>query len=94
MSVLKKPPDKFITVKCVLDKIIIDDEPNNQLKKEDIKNILNDTCFRTNQIVIHTYQFLRLWILHKYHNNSNIPIFQDCNVSKGSPNIISVYVGI
>lgn len=77
MSVLKKPPDKFITVKCVLEKIIIDDEPDNQLKKEDIKNILNDTCFRTNKIVINTYQFLRLWILHKYHNNSDVPIITE-----------------
>lgn len=77
MSVFKKPPDKFITVKCVLDKIIIDDKPDCQLKKEDIKNILNDTCFRTNQIVIHTYQFLRLWILHKYHNNSDVPIITE-----------------
>jgi hypothetical protein len=36
MSISKKPPDKFITVKCVLDKIIIDDKPDNQLKKDDI----------------------------------------------------------
>jgi len=77
MSVLKKPPDKFITVKCILDKIIIDDKPNCQLKKEDIKNILNDTCFRTNQIVIHTYQFLRLWILNKYHAKLDIPIITE-----------------
>jgi hypothetical protein len=77
MSVLKKPPDKFITVKCVLDKIIIHDKPDCQLKKEDIKNILNDTCFRTNQIVIHTYQFLRLWILNKYHNKLDIPIITE-----------------
>ena len=57
MSIPKKPPDKFITVKCVLDKIIIDDEPDNQLKKEDIKNILNDTCFRTN---LHPTGFIML----------------------------------
>lgn len=38
MSVLKKPPDKFITVKCILDKIIIDNKPDCKLKKEDIKN--------------------------------------------------------
>jgi len=77
MSVLKKPPDKYITVKCVLDKIIIDDKPDNELKKDDIKTILNDTCFRTNQIVIHTYQFLRLWILYRYHNKLDIPIITE-----------------
>jgi len=60
----KKPPDKIITTKCSLDKI---------LKEPDFKPILFDVCFRTNQIVIHTYQFLRLWILHKYKNNLNIP---------------------
>ena len=42
----KKPPDKIITTKCSLDKILI--EPN-------FKPILFDVCFRTNQIVIHTY---------------------------------------
>ena len=77
MSISKKPPDKFITVKCGLDKIIIDDKPDNQLKKDDIKTILNDTCFRTNQIVIHTYQYLRLWILYKYHNKFDIPIITE-----------------
>ena len=77
MSIPKKPPDKFITVKCVLDKIIIDNKPDNQFKKDDIKTILNDTCFRTNQIVIHTYQFLRLWILYKYHNKFDIPIITE-----------------
>ena len=37
MSVLKKPPDKYITVKCILDKIIIDDKPDNELKKMTLK---------------------------------------------------------
>ena len=77
MSIPKKPPDKFVTVKCVSDKIIINDKPDCDLKKDDIKTILNDTCFRTNQIVIHTYQFLRLWILNKYHNKLDIPIITE-----------------
>jgi len=37
MSIPKKPPDKFITVKYILDKIIIDDKPENQLKKMILK---------------------------------------------------------
>ena len=65
MIKFKKPPDKIIVSKCSLDKILI--EP-------DFTPILFDVCFRTNQIVIHTYQFLRLWILHKYKNNLVIPI--------------------
>ena len=65
MSKFKKPPDKIITTKCSLDKILL--EP-------DFKPILFDVCFRTNQIVIHTYQFLRLWLLYKYKNNLDIPV--------------------
>lgn len=60
----KKPPDKITVVKCPL-KLILRDEK--------YKTQLFDVCFRTNQIVIHTYQFLRLWILYKYQNNLLIP---------------------
>jgi hypothetical protein len=59
----KKPPDKYRTVKCSIKTII---KPNFDMNK------LFDACFRTHQIVIHTYQFLRLWILDKYHNNNKI----------------------
>jgi hypothetical protein len=50
--------------------------------KSIVKNELNqtklfDACYRTHQIVIHTYQFLRLWILNKYHNKENIPLITD-----------------
>ena len=66
-TILKKPPDKnkLITVKCNINKIIKD---NNFISP------LFDVCFRTNKIVIQTYQFLRLWILEHYHNNIYIPI--------------------
>ena len=30
-------------------------------------NKLSDAMIRTNKIIIHTYQFMRLWILNKYH---------------------------
>jgi hypothetical protein len=64
---LKKPPDKnkIINVKCNINKII---------KNTNYIAPLFDVCFRTNKIVIQTYQFLRLWILEHYHNNINIPI--------------------
>ena len=64
----KKPPDKYRTIKCSLNAI-----SNNELNQ----NKLADACFRTHQIVIHTYQFLRLWILNKYHNGQEIPIIKD-----------------
>ena len=66
-TILKKPPDKnkLITVKCNINKII---RNNNFIAP------LFDVCFRTNKIIIQTYQFLRLWILEHYHNNIIIPI--------------------
>ena len=53
----KKPPDKYRTIKCSLKSI-----SKNELNQTK----LFDACYRTHQIVIHTYQFLRLWILNKY----------------------------
>ena len=68
MNVIKKPPDKYRTVKCSIKSII---------KKDLDMNILFNAMMRTHKIVIHTYQFLRLWILNKYHNNLNIPLIND-----------------
>lgn len=64
----KKPPDKYKTIKCSLKSIV---------KNELNQTKLFDACYRTHQIVIHTYQFLRLWILNKYHNKKEIPIITD-----------------
>jgi hypothetical protein len=63
MQTLNDPPDKRC-VKCPLKAII--KNPNHI-------DILTDACFRSHQMVIQVYQFLRLWILHKYHNGSDIP---------------------
>jgi hypothetical protein len=51
--------------------------------KDNIKNILrdsnnllpiiNDITTRTNKIVIHSYQFLKLYLLHLYQNNKPFP---------------------
>ena len=65
MSKITKPPDKYVTVKCPLNLII---------HKQEYKANLIDACFRTNQLVIHSYQFLRLWILQEYHNKLDIPV--------------------
>ena len=64
----KKPPDKYRTIKCSLESIV-----KNELNQSKLFN----ACYRTHQIVIHTYQFLRLWILNKYHNKKDIPIITD-----------------
>jgi hypothetical protein len=59
---------KLRVTKTSLKKILNDDIHNtNQL-------IIFDAVNRTHQIVIHMYQFMRLYILNKYHKKQNIPI--------------------
>lgn len=65
MTPPKKPPDKYRTTKCAFRSI----SNNNEVTSR-----IFDAMFRTHLIVIHTYQFLRLWILDKYHSNSVIPL--------------------
>lgn len=61
---MKEPPDKYHTMKCSLRSII---------RSEDDIPVLFDVMMRTHKLVIQAYQFIRLWILHKYHNKQNIP---------------------
>jgi hypothetical protein len=63
MQTLNDPPDKRC-VKCLLKAI---------LKNPKHADIFADASFRSHQMVIQVYQFLRLWILHKYHNGFDIP---------------------
>jgi len=65
---MKKPPDKYRTMKCSLKSIIKDDFNMNKL---------SDAMIRTNKIIIHTYQFMRLWILNKYHSKLVIPTIDE-----------------
>ena len=60
----KKPPDKYKTLKISLKGI---------LKDKTTQPKLFEVVTRTNKLVIHVYQFLRLWILKKYHKNNDIP---------------------
>ena len=71
MSLYKKPPDKYKSIKCSLRSITNDFEFNK----------LFDVTVRTHKLVIHSYQFLRLWLLDKYSNNLDIPII-DVNTIK------------
>ena len=57
-----EPPDKYKTIKCKLDKIVKDDN---------IKNIIKHAMDRTNTIITHTYQFIRLLLLGLYKRNIN-----------------------
>lgn len=75
----KKPKDKiqksvfepktrgnFIVVKTSLKSVLKDYETNFP--------IINNLVLECNEIVIRTYQFIRLFILHKYYKNETIPI--------------------
>ena len=74
MEKSKKPPDKYKTIKYTLDSILAKDKNKKTILDE---KILFNAVFRTHQVIIHTYQFLRLWILDKYHNNKDISIITD-----------------
>ena len=62
--------DYMKVIKTSVSKIIKNGETKHGLKYLDI---IQDTVYRTNKIVFHTYNFLKLYILHLYENNIKIP---------------------
>ena len=66
-----KPPDTHKTIKANINKLLID---NDKQQKIYTKNVINNAVSRINELTIHVYQFLRLFVLKKYHDNSNIPL--------------------
>ena len=60
-----KTRGNFIVVKTCLKSILKDYETNFP--------IINNLVMECNEIVIRTYQFIRLFILHKYYKNETIP---------------------
>ena len=66
MSIKEKPPEFFKSVKTSLKSILKHPEINTQK--------INDAVIKSNKIVIHTLQFLKLYLLHHYeHNNTTLP---------------------
>lgn len=61
------PPDTHKSIKLSLDKLLLDN------KKNQTYPIIFDAVKRMNEITLHTYQLLRLYILHQYHRRLNIP---------------------
>jgi len=61
MLIPKKPPDKYKTFKISLNKIIVDKHKISKLP-----------LITMNKLIIHVYQFLRLWILHQFSTNKPI----------------------
>ena len=74
----KEPPDKYRCLKLPISSILYGDN------EEDIKvnmEILQKAIIRTNVITTKTYFLLRLWVLHKYHNNQDIPEITEDTIS-------------
>jgi len=69
MNSKKEPPDKYRCLKLPITSILYKD--NEEVKGN--MEILQNAIIRTNAITTKTYFLLRLWVLHKYHNNQEIP---------------------
>ena len=65
---MKFEPDKFKVIKTPIKNILYDET------KKDVLYIINNTVSLTNKIVIHTYNFLKLYILYLYENNLELPL--------------------
>ena len=63
----------------------IKDNIKNVIQDENLLNNINDIVIRTNKIVIHAYQFLKLYLLDLYKNNKSFPIIDKefiCDIFK------------
>ena len=63
----KKDEENFDFMKTNKDNI------KNVLKDNNINPIINELVSRTNKIVVHSYQFLKLYFIHLFHNNQSFP---------------------
>jgi hypothetical protein len=60
---------KFKTIKTTLKSVL--------LKHSEVQPLITDLVFEMNDLVIHTYQFIRLYILYCFHNYLEFPVFDD-----------------
>jgi len=70
------PPDKPAGANCTQEKTpyrTIKTSLKSIIKTPDIHQKINDLVLRINPIVIDTYQFIRLYCLHLFHNQRPIP---------------------
>ncbi len=61
------------------------DNIKNVIRDNNILSTINDIVIRTNKIVIHTYQFLKLYLIDLYKNNQSFPIIDKefiCDIFK------------
>ena len=60
---------KFKTIKTTLKSVL--------LKYKVVQPLITNLVFEINDLVIHSYQFIRLYLLYCFHNNLAFPIFDD-----------------
>ena len=75
----KKDEDNFDYMKTNKDNI------KNIIRNPNILPIINDLVSRTNKIVIHSYQFLKLYLIMLHDNNEDFPIIDKeflCDIFK------------
>ena len=75
----KKDEENFDYMKTNKDNI------KNILKDNDLLPIINEITIKTNKIVIHSYQFLKLYLLYLYENKQPFPVLDKeyiCNIFK------------
>jgi hypothetical protein len=51
------------------------------LNRDTIQPVVNNLVFEMNDLVIHTYQFIRLYILYCFTNNNHLPELNDTFIS-------------
>lgn len=49
----------------------------NIIRNHDLVIEINNNVVNINKIVIQTYQFLNMYLLHKYTNNEDFPVIND-----------------
>ena len=72
------------------------DNINNVLRDNNLLPIINEIVIRTNKIVIHSYQFLKLYLLHLYENNQSFPVLDKeyiCDIFKVITKRKKMYLG-
>ena len=88
MATKKEPPDKYRCLKIPITSILKNDNDTEENMK-----ILQNAVYRTNNITAKTYFLLRLWILHKYHSNKEIPVITEDTISMCMKSIMKTTLG-
>ena len=79
VKVKKKEEDNFDFMKTTKDNML------NVIRDRTILPIINNLVINSNKIVIHAYQFLKLYLIHLYENNKDLPLLDKeyiCDIFK------------